>query len=105
MEFYEECPGYSLCTREHLNSTMHPNQRTVSIEKCIANDDQHIVHDFPSLRGASDGCIVDEKGRLLGVHTGVRDGDVHYNIMGEMRLRSNALNQALAVYSDRIDII
>ncbi len=96
MEFYEECPVYSLYTRENFNFAMHPNQRTVSIGKCIAND---------SKRGASDGCIVDEKGRLLGVHTGVPDGDVHYNIMGERRLRSNALNQALAVYSDRINII
>lgn len=102
VEFYEECPGYSLYTREHLNSAMHPNHRTVSIGKCIANDDIHIVHDCSSLRGASGGCIFDAKGQLVGVHTGVRDGDVHYNIIGEKRLRPNALNQALAMYSDRI---
>ncbi|CAF1098486.1 unnamed protein product [Rotaria sp. Silwood1] len=86
VEFYEECPGYSLYTREHLNSSMHPNHRTVSIGKCIANDDIHIVHDCPSLCGASDGCIFDADGRLVGVHTGVCDGDVHYNVNGERRL-------------------
>ncbi|CAF3925717.1 unnamed protein product [Rotaria sp. Silwood1] len=102
VEFYEECPGYSLYTREHLNSAMHPNHRTVSIGKCIANDDIHIVYDCPSLRGASGGCIFDANGRLVGVHTGVCDGDVHYDVNGERRLRPYALNQALAIYSDRI---
>jgi hypothetical protein len=54
------------------------------------------------LRGASGGCIFYAKGQLVGVHTGVRDEDIHYNGNGEKRLRQSALNQALAVYSDRI---
>ncbi|CAF1528798.1 unnamed protein product [Rotaria sp. Silwood1] len=102
VEFYQERPGYSLYTREHLNSAMHLNHRTVSIGKCIANDDIHIVHDCPSLCGASGGCIFDANGRFVGVHTGVCDGDVHYNVNGKRRLRPYALNQALAIYSDRI---
>lgn len=102
VEFYEECPGYSLYTREHLNSAMHPDHRTVSIGICITNNDIHIVHDCPTLRGASGGCIFDTKGQLVGVHTGVRDEDIYYNVNGEKRLRLCALNQALAVYSDRI---
>lgn len=53
VEFYEECPVYRLYTREHLNNVMHPNHRTVSAGKCLARDAKHIVHDCPSLRGAS----------------------------------------------------
>jgi len=102
VEFYEECPGYSLYTRVNLHSAMHPNHRTVSIGKCITIDDIHIVHDCPSLRGATGGCIFDAKGQLVGVHIGVRDEDIHYNIHGEKRLRPGALNQALGIYSDRI---
>lgn len=102
VEFYEECSSYSLYTREHLNSAMHPDHRTVSIGKFITHNDINIVHDCPSLRGACGGCIFNAKGQLVGVHTGVRNEDVHYNINGEKRLRPYALNQALAVYSDQV---
>jgi len=102
VEFYEECPGYSLYTRANLHSSMQPNHRTVSIGKCITNGDTYIVHDCPSLKGASGGCIFDAKGQFVGVHTGVRDGDIRYNIHGEERLLPGALNQALAIYSDQI---
>jgi hypothetical protein len=62
VEFCEECHDYSLYTRENLNSAMHPDHRTVSIGKCITNGNIHIVHDCPSLRGASGSCIFDTQG-------------------------------------------
>ncbi|CAF0983249.1 unnamed protein product [Didymodactylos carnosus] len=102
VKFYEECPGYSSYTRENVNSAMHPDHRTVSIGKYVKNEDMYIVHDCPSLRGASGGAIFDTTGRFVGVHTGVRDGDVHYNISGEKRLLPYAMNRALAVYSNRV---
>jgi len=102
VEFYGECDDYSLYTRENLNSAMHPDHRTVSIGKYITNGNIHIVHDCSSLRGANGCCIFDTQGRLVVVHSGVRDGNVHYNVNGQKRLRSEGLNQALAIYSDLI---
>lgn len=40
----------------------------------------------------------------MGIHTGVRDVDVHYNINGEKRIRPDALNRALAIYSDPVKV-
>ena len=102
VEFYEKCPLYRLYTREHINNAMHPNHRTVAAGKCLARDAKHIAHDCPSLRGASGGVVVDGKGQVVGIHTGVRDVDVHYNINGERRLRPDDLNQALTIYSDPV---
>ena len=81
---------------------MHPNHRTVAAGKCLARDAKHIAHDCSSLRGASGGVVVDGKGQVVGIHTGVRDVDVHYNINGERRLRPDDLNQALTIYSDPV---
>ncbi|CAF3859493.1 unnamed protein product [Rotaria sp. Silwood1] len=77
---------------------MHPNHRTVSIEKCISNDDIHLVHDCSPLCSANGHCIFDANRQLGGAHTDVRDGDVHYSINGEKRLEPYALNQVLAMH-------
>ncbi|CAF0744445.1 unnamed protein product [Didymodactylos carnosus] len=102
VEYYEYCSQYPAYTRENLNCAMYPDHKSVSVGKCLESGNDFFSHDCPSLRGSTGGAIFDINGRFVGLHTGVKPDDIHYNIQGKKRLQPDALNQAFAAYSSRL---